>query len=423
MPRRSALSALLVTAALASAAACRSSSKESNAPSEAAPPPEAPGPRAVAVEAGAPETTEGSASGEALEGALFTRQVQGAFRVAACGGADAWLPPRLDRSLVDAHCASLTASYADYQREWLDLAAPFIAKLRPPGLPTKVVYPFGGGDLVSALATYPDATEITTVSLEIAGDVRAIDRTDNRHLGPELAQLREHLGKLFLKAHSRTVNLDIETRTAIPGEVAYTMAALVIHGYEPLTLRYFKLRPDGAIRWLTEGDIAKNTGPDREGPFANAEIRFRKPGSTETRVLRHLACDLSDESSTRSRAVFAHLEAKGKVAAMTKAASHLLWDDAHFSRIREYLMRHTDWMISDTTGVPPRVARKHGFVQDAYGAYDWPEPFGAVNNADAKAFQDLFRTATPIAFRYGYPDNKGHGHIVVTRKPAGLTRD
>ncbi len=36
-------------------------------------------------------------------------------------------------------------------------------------LPEAVVYPFGGGDLLSALAAYPDAAEYTTLSLELAG--------------------------------------------------------------------------------------------------------------------------------------------------------------------------------------------------------------------------------------------------------------
>jgi hypothetical protein len=327
------------------------------------------------------------------------------------------LPPQIDKKLVDAHCTQLQSSFAEYKREWLDVAGPFIAKLRPAGLPTTVVYPFGGGDLVSALATYPDATELTTVSLEIAGDIRAIDKADNKRLAGELAQLRDHLGKLFLKAHSRTINLDIETRGAIPGEAAFTMAALAIHGYEPVTLRYFTFNPDGTLKWLTEEDIQKNKADGRAGPFANAEIRFRKPGESKVRILRHVAYDLSDQNLKRMPALLKHLEAKGKVSAMTKAASHLLWDDGNFSVIRDYLMTHTDWMISDTTGVPPRIAKKYGFVQDVYGAYEWPEPFGTVNNTDAQAFHDMFKTATPITFRYGYPDNKSHGHIVVTHKP------
>lgn len=418
-----ALSSVVLLAALAGA--CRSQPPDPGAGTKtsASPPPSA---SPVTPEAGAPSDAGALADAgagapaapeEALAGALFTKQVQGAFRVAACGGGDALLPAHIDKKLVDLHCSAITQGFDEYKKEWLDVAAPFIAKIRPKDLPTTVVYPFGGGDLVSALATYPDATELTTISLEIAGDIRAIDKADNKRLGTELTHLRDHLGKLFLKAHSRTANLDMETRGAIPGEVAYTMAALAIHGFEPVTYRYFAFEPDGKLRWLTEDDIAKSRETGRAGPFANAEIRFKKPGDAKVRVLRHVAFDLSDANLKRHPGLLKHLEAKGKVSTMTKAASHLLWDDGNFATIRDYLMTHTDWMISDTTGVPPRIAKKYGFVQDVYGQYEWPEPFGTVNNADAKAFHDMFKGSAPIAFRYGYPDNKSHGHIVVTHKP------
>lgn len=375
---------------------------------------------AAVVDAGPPE--------EPLAGALFTKQVQAAYRVAGCGTGDDLIPSNIDKKIVDAHCGMLTSAYGEYRKEWLDVAGPFLAKLRPEGLPTTLVYPFGGGDLVSALATYPDAVDITTISLEIAGDIRGIDKANNKQLTTELAQLRDHLGKLFLKAHSRTVNLDIETRGAVPGEAAYTMAALVIHGFEPTSYRYFSFNPDGTLKWLTEEDIAKNKNTangGREGPFANAEIRFRKVGDPhgKVRILRHVAYDLSDANMKARPGLLKFLEGKGKpVSTMTKAASHLLWDDQNFAVIRDYLMTHTEWMISDTTGVPPRIAKKYGFEQDFYGAYEWPEPFGTVNNADATAFHEAFKTAKPITFRYGYPDNKSHGHIVVTHKPGVVTK-
>lgn len=364
--------------------------------------------------------TGGPTVDDVVEGTAFTAQVQAAARVAACVGDDAWIPSNVDKKMVDKHCVALKELYAGYRREWMDVAMPFLAKLRPAGLPEKVVYPFGGGDLLHALATYPDATEVTTISLEIAGDLRGVDKADGKRLDRELAALRSHLGKLFLKAHSRTENLDIETRGAIPGEVGFTMAALYLHGYEPVTLRYFTFKEDGSLRFLTDKEIEKTEKTQgRGGPFANAEIRFRKPGDKDVRVLRHVAYDLSDASLKRSPALLRHLDAKTKVSTMTKAASHLLWDDQGFGTIREWLMGHTDWMISDTTGVPPRIAKKYGFVQDFFGLYEWPEPFGTVNNTDAKAFKDAFKASSqgPITFRYGYPDNKSHGHIVVTRKP------
>ncbi|MDB5218630.1 MAG: hypothetical protein JWO86_6557, partial [Myxococcaceae bacterium] len=302
----------------------------------------------AASDAQAPQT----APDEPLAGTQFTKEIQAAFRVAACAGDDSFIPAGVDKKMVDTHCGMLKSGYEEYRREWIDVASPFLAKLRPANLPTQVVYPFGGGDLVTALATFPDATELTTISLEIAGDIRGIMKTDNARLTKELATLREHLGKLFLKAHSRTINLDIETHGAVPGEAAFTLAAMAIHGFEPITYRYFDFNDDGSLHYLTDADIAKaeKAGKQgRNGPFANAEIRFRKKGESTVRVLRHVAYDLSDGNLKAHPQLMKYLDTKPKVSAMTKAASHLLWDDANFSVIRDWLMTHTDWMISDTT--------------------------------------------------------------------------
>ena len=375
---------------------------------------------AVATGATADAQAPQSTPDEPLVGTLFTKEIQAAFRVAACAGDDSFIPAGVDRKMVDAHCGMLKTGYDEYRREWIDVASPFLAKLRPAKLPAQVVYPFGGGDLVTALATFPDATELTTISLEIAGDIRGIMKTDNVRLTKELATLREHLGKLFLKAHSRTINLDIETHGAVPGEAAFTLAAMAIHGFEPITYRYFDFADDGSLHYLTDADIAKAEKAGKQGrggPFANAEIRFKKKGETSVRILRHVAYDLSDGNLKAHPQLMKHLDTKPKVSAMTKAASHLLWDDANFAVIRDWLMTHTDWMISDTTGVPPRIAKKNGFEQDYYGQYEYAEPFGTVNNKDMNEFHEKFKGNAPIAFRYGYPDNKSHGHIVVTHKP------
>ena len=375
------------------------------------------GAEAGAAPASSAATDAGAAATEGpLEGTDFKTEVQAAFRITACAGDDAWLPQGVDRALVDQHCEKQKALFAAYKKDWIDVAMPFIANLRPDGLPKTVVYPFGGGDLMGAIATYPDATEVTTISLEIAGDVRGVNKPDKQKLGEQLRILRDHLSKYFDKAHSRTVNLELEQFHAIPAEVAFTMAALALHNFEPVGLRYFTFNKDGTLKYLANDELTKRqTDRSRQGPFANAEIRFKRKDEP-VRVLRHVAYDLSD-GNTRGSPLLKHLESKGKVSTMTKAASHLLWDDGNFAVIREYLMTHTDWMISDTTGVPPRIAKKYGFLQDVYGAYVWAEPFGTVNNNDIQAFVELFKNAKPISFRYGYPDNKSHGHIVVTRKP------
>jgi hypothetical protein len=360
--------------------------------------------------------------GEAqLPGKDFIAQARTLFRIAACGP-NGDVPSRFDEAVVIRHCDELSHAYADYQKTWIDVARPFIASLRPKDLPRVAVYPFGGGDLVSALATFPDATEITTISLEPAGDVRAVETLSADRLARELGVHRSHLERLFEKAHSRTDNLEKESKTELPGEILFALAALVVHGEEPVGLRYFRLGPDGSVTYVTQADIdGAKTQTDRRALFADAELRFRRAGVLDApvQVLRHISYNLDDFHLKADASLLAHLTSKGKIAAMTKAASHLLWND-HFALIRGFLLEHTDWMISDSTGIPPRFAGPAGFVQETYGTFSGPAPFGLLDARDAADVKKLFASqpARDLAFRYGYPDKDGHPHIIVTRRSA-----
>ena len=353
-----------------------------------------------------------------LEGKEFIDEARLLFRVAACGP-DGDVPSRFDAAAVARHCDALGRAYRDYQKTWVDLAKPYIAALRPKDLPNVVVYPFGGGDLASALATFPEATEITTISLEPAGDIRPVDTLPADRWTSELPAHRSHLERLFEKAHSRTDNLEKESKTELPGELLFALAALVVYGQEPVSLRYFRLRPDGSPAYVTQADIDAAKGADRRALFANAELRFRPTGAPDApvRVLRHISFNLDDAHLKADPSLLAHLSAKGKVVAMTKAASHLLWND-HFSLIRGWLLEHTDWMISDSTGIPPRFAAPAGFTQDTYGTFNGPAPFGLLDARDGADLKKLFASqpARELAFRYGYPDRDGHGHMLVTRR-------
>src|SRR5690606_24070189 len=110
---------------------------------------------------------------------------------------------------------------------------------------------------------------------------------------------------------------------------------------------------------------------------ANAEVRFRK-GDGPIQVWRHIRANLGNETGKgigtgleADPRVLRHLEAKGQVAAMTKAASYLLsWDT--FSLMRNYLLSHTVWMVSDATGVAPKWGKAAGFEYETYGAFEAP---------------------------------------------------
>ncbi len=359
----------------------------------------------------------------------FAEEVKLLYRVAVCAS-DAPLPPDLDAGVVSAHCAEVRPKLEAYKKRYVSVARPFLTALEPKSLPAKVVYPFGGGDLATALTTFPEAAEYTTVSLELVGDPRRIRHISKDSLEESLRRLRFEMGELyFLDDYSKSETLKKTQRGDLPGELALFLAGLAVHGLEPVDLRYFTLAADGSIHYLTAEEIDKVdhtvamnrkatwTPPDFSEAFANAEITFKVRGGgpdAPLRIHRHIAQNLADDHLKADPALIHHLEPKGTVTAMTKAASYLLWQDG-FSIIRGYLLNHMVFMISDSTGIPPAFAEPAGFVQETYGTFSRSLlPAKAVHNRD---FRELWmkQPKRPLPFRFGYLSAK-QNHLLVTRK-------
>ncbi|MGC4115006.1 MAG: hypothetical protein QM765_10430 [Myxococcales bacterium] len=382
--------------------------------------------------AAAPAPAPAPAAAAKSGGKDFIAEARLLYRAVACEGTDA-LPAHLDAKIVAEHCKAMAPKKKKYQEQWIGQARDFIAKLRPASLPTTVVYPFGGGDLISALTTYPDATDITTMSLEYAGDPTRLDDIKPARLKESLRLFNSTIWGLLMADNSTTENLQKGQGSDIPGEIGFFLVALAEHGYEPVSLRFFTLEKDGSLHYLTEEEIAalektkaktlrgKWESPDLSVAFSNSEIVFKAVGSgpdAPTRVHRHLAANLHNEGFAKAPELLKYLEAKGRIVAMTKAASYLLWRD-DFATIRDYLLAHMELMISDSTGVPPALLRKAGFELETYGSFG--ESFLPANKDINKAFRTEWKTQPkrPLPFRYGYIDGAGGGaHLFVARKTA-----
>ncbi len=350
------------------------------------------------------------------------------FRVVACKGTEP-VPAGLDVATVAKHCAEMTKRYEQYSKGYLTPAQAFFAPLRPPGLPTTVVYPFGGGDLSSALVTFPDAREITTMSLEHAGDPTRLARlTKKSQLATALSNYRNAVAGLLSLNDSTSENMRRLEKGGIPGQLSFHLTGMAANGYEPVSLKFFQLTADGSLAYYTQAEIdalakklAKKKGgswvdTDFSEAFTNMELTVRKAGDAAAPLVihRHIATNLSDARFAGS-VLEKHLVAKGKVVALTKAASYLLWAST-FSKIRDYLTTNMVWMASDATGVPPRAAKKAGFDQVTYGRFAGPFLPDAQPNVGADMIAMWAKQPVrKLPFRYGYPDSGKHVHLMITK--------
>lgn len=350
------------------------------------------------------------------------------YRAVACKGTDA---PRaeLDGKTIEKHCAEMAKRYARFTEKYITPAQAFFAQHRPASLPTTIVYPFGGGDLASALVTYPDAREITTISLEHAGDpTRLAKLTKKWQLAQSLSAYRAAIYGLLTLNDSTSENMRKLERGGIPGQLSFHLTGMAALGYEPVSLKFFKLTDDGGIHYYTQAEIdalapkkAKKVksgwvDTDFSQAFTNMELSFRKAGDAKAPLVvhRHIAANLANNAFTGSP-LEKHLVAKGKVAALTKAASFLIWESA-FSGIRDYLLANMVWMASDATGIPARFAKKAGFEQITYGTFGGP----FLEDANVKIGEEMVnlwakQPRRKLAFRYGYPDVNLKVHLMITR--------
>ncbi len=369
-------------------------------------------------------------------GTDYAAQVRELFRVGACGN-DGPIDARFRPRVVAQHCADMKRKYASYKKAWADKATPFIAALRPADAPKTVVYPFGGGDLTSALVVFPDATEITTISLEAPGDVRAIDTVKPGQFATDLNTIGHDIGRLYNSAHSTTKSLQAASHSVIPGTLMFALAGLAVHQMEPVSLRYFDLDENGGIRYLSDADLnarvaafeatltqAQKRKRDRhfwyeqDSPFDKVEITYRPQSqpSAPLRVFRHIVINLDDNHTNADPRILKHLRSKGKIAAMTKAASFLLWYE-DFSNIRNYLLENITWMITDASGLPPSFATPAGLTQTTYGTFEAPY-FDKDTKEIKREFVKLWKNQPkrPLPFRFGYPDLNKNNHLMITER-------
>ncbi|MBL0214858.1 MAG: hypothetical protein IPQ07_13365 [Myxococcales bacterium] len=345
----------------------------------------------------------------------FIEEAKALLVVGAC--AEGTPPATVKPAVLEAHCKKVHASQEDYKTNWLAKASEFFKANVPAGIPKIVVYPFAGGDLSTALTVYPDADEITTLSLEPAGDPTSLARLSDKELKTSLAVVATELGSLYRANFSVTMNMIGAMRGGkLPTQLIFGLSALTIHGYEPVSLRYFQLADDGTIKYVTDEDLAqiatlKDAGK-RNTALSNIELRFHKKGSAREQIYRHIMANLDDNHLRKTPAALKHLEAKGQVAGMTKAASYLLsFDD--FKTMRKYVVDHVQWMVSDSTGLPPKYGKEAGFEYETWGTYEKSnmKAGGTVTPAWRALYAEQPKRA--LAFRFGYPDGKYHGHLII----------
>jgi len=82
--------------------------------------------------------------------------------------------------------------------------------------------------------------------------------------------------RLMRAAFSATTELAAGESSELPGQLILAIEGLVVHGYEPVSLRYFTIGADGTIHYVTADEIsAYDKGKKKLGRKASASCACR----------------------------------------------------------------------------------------------------------------------------------------------------
>ncbi len=206
-------------------------------------------------------------------------------------------------------------------------------------------------------------------------------------------------------------SLDVEAHTKILGEFFFAPPCT---SYPWIRARgpagsFNNLQPDGSIHYLEKDEIDRATATSHT--FDDIYVVYEKPGDPSTQrcsaipsgrflddkhfdvVLRRLI-----EAPRREGRRLGHDEGREPPSPGRRT-----------SNIRTYLATHAKGMISHLDRYYPSViAKANGLVQETYGTFNGPAPYGMTRSNDADAdFKQLFKDnpeKPSLGFYFGYWD-------------------
>jgi hypothetical protein len=272
------------------------------------------------------------------------------------------------------------------QRDWS------AANVRPlTGDPRVLLYPFGGPDLMHAVALFPNASNYVLMGLEPAGGLPSLENQDASAVLGSLNRL------------GRAMDTQIKHGYFITKDMKGDLAGGPMPGVTPILLATLSL-----MDAYVQGVDSINAG-GRNG----VEIRFRLPGGGNRRAI-YVSGDLSNggfNSSYRS-----WLSSYGGSVAYFKAASYLMHDSG-FSGIRDWVLGNCHAVVQDDSGIPYRNFDASKWDVRLFGNYEAPiELFAKHMQPDLKAAYDSTGGGPTVPFGSGYQIRDYNANLLIAVK-------
>lgn len=265
-----------------------------------------------------------------------------------------------------------------------------------------VFYFFSGPDLLHAQALWPNAQNYVLVAREPVGKIPEIEKIPAGQLGPALANLHKTLNAVLSFSFFITQDMKTDlTQTQFTGTLPVMMLFASRAGCKIESVELFGIDKTGAV--------TQDAKPANRGAKI---IAFGPHGRPQN--IYYIEADLGDDVLKRNGAVLKFCEGLGRGSSLLKAASYLLHGGG-FDIPREWVLKNSDLLVEDDSGIPLRYFDKDKWQVRFCGQYPGPiEIFKQHFQPDlAQAYGQS--TPLPMGFSFGYQWQPSKSGLLLAR--------
>lgn len=267
-----------------------------------------------------------------------------------------------------------------------------------------VYYMFSGPDFLYMDQFFPNASVYIMCGKESMGPPP--DPTKINDLGSAFRNLeyamKDSLRTTYFITQDMKVNLESQS----------------LRGVVPI-LYVFLARGGKTIKEVTYGSLGGggfHASAPGSGGTPGVRIVFNDNGSHREQTLFYFTTDISDGGISANASFMNFCNSYGVGASFLKSSSYLMFEDG-FSRVRNFILDHSNLIVQDDSGIPLRYFNRNKWNLRFFGSY--VGPINLFKQHYQSELAELFEKSNPPPFGIGLGyqwDYRKSNLIVATRQ-------
>ena len=271
-----------------------------------------------------------------------------------------------------------------------------------------VFYPFSGADFLNGFTFFPSADKYIMVGLEPVGTLPNFHKGLSKDsLSTYFYQVHQSLYAIMNFSFFRTISMKSDFKNKdMNGTIHLILLFMERTGNSITDIKPVDVNEKGKIVGVENGSSVSNKGVEID--FVNSDSVLKK--------VYYFSVNLDNDHLNKNQNFITLINQQNDVVTYIKSASYLM-HESYFTSIRDLILRKSNYILEDDSGIPYRYFKTNEWTSTFYGKYS-----GAISLFPNKFQKDLDScykhnaSPKPLDFGIGYKYKLGESNLLFFKK-------